>query len=282
MAILSIQSHVALGHVGNRAAVFALERLGFEVWPIDTVQLSHHPGHGRSAGRTADAADVKTLLDGLARLGAFARCQAVLSGYLGSLANARAVLDTVRQVKAANPAALYVCDPVIGDRAEGRYVAEDLVGFFRDAAVPAADWMCPNAFELACLTGEATDTMAAVLEAADFLLARGPRAVIVTSLVGADIGSDRIGTLAATGAGAWLVTTPRLALAAKGAGDLLAALLVGRYLKDGDLVRALERAVAGVYGVAVSTGGKALDLALVAAQEKLLESGHRFEATRLR
>lgn len=282
MAILSIQSHVALGHVGNRAAVFALERLGFEVWPINTVHLSHHPGHGRFAGHPADAAEVKTLFDGLDRLGVFARCQAVLSGYLGSLAVARVALDAVHHVKAANPAALYVCDPVIGDRAEGRYVAEDLVGFFRDAAVPAADWLCPNAFELACLTGQATDTLAAVLEAADSLLGRGPRAVIVTSLLGADIGADRIGTLAVTGAGAWLVTTPRLALAAKGAGDLLAALLVGRYLKDGNLTRALELAVAGVYAVAVSTGGTALDLALVAAPENPLDTGHCFEATRLR
>jgi pyridoxine kinase len=282
MAILSIQSHVALGHVGNRAAVFALERLGFEVWPINTVHLSHHPGHGQFVGRVADVADVSALLDGLARLGAFARCQAVLSGYLGSLAIARVALDVVRQVKAANPAALYVCDPVIGDRAEGRYVAEDLVEFFRDSAVPVADWMCPNAFELACLTGQATDTVAAVLEAADSLLGRGPRAVIVTSLIGADIGTDHIGTLAVTGAGAWLMTTPRLALAAKGSGDLLAALLVGRYLKDGDLPRALESAVAGVYAIVASTDEQALDLALVAAQEKLLDSGHRFEATRLR
>lgn len=282
MAILSIQSHVAFGHVGNRAAVFALERLGFEVWPIDTARLSNHPGHGRFAGQAADAADVKTLLDGLAQLGAFVRCQVVLSGYLGSRACARVVLDAVRQVKAVNPSALYICDPVIGDRAEGRYVAVELIEFFRDAAVPAADWVCPNAFELACLTGQATDTVVAVLDAADSLLATGPKTVVVTSLTGADMGSNQIGTLAVTRAEAWLVTTPRLTLAAKGAGDLFAALLVGRYLMGGELVGALEQAVASVYEIAASTDRKVLDLALVAAQAKLVGASHRFEATRVR
>jgi pyridoxine kinase len=278
MAVLSIQSHVALGHVGNGAAAFALQRLGIEAWAVPTAHLSNHPGHGHHRGRIADAADVRALLDGLAALGVYARCQAVLSGYLGSVEVGLAALDAVRAVKAANPSALYLCDPVLGDDAEGRYVAEGLAEFFRERAMPMADIVCPNAFELGLLTGQPGDATAWAAEAARMLLARGPRMVVVTSLVGA----DGVGTLAVTADDAWLVTTPRLDRVAKGAGDLLAAVLLGWLLRGLEMEAALARSVAAVFGVLAVTDRLARDLNLVEGQESIVNSMIRFKPTRVR
>ena len=182
MNLLSIQSHVAYGHVGNSAAVFALQRLGVEVWPIHTVELSNHPGYGDYRGRTADAAAIRELVDGIAARGALARCDGVLSGYVGAAAIGAEILTAVAQVKAANPAARYCCDPVIGDSDRGLYVRPEVAEFLRARAVAAADVVTPNAFELDFLTGRASATLGQALLAIDALRARGPHVVLVTSL----------------------------------------------------------------------------------------------------
>src|SRR5262245_51513421 len=102
MNLLSIQSHVVYGHVGNSAAVFALQRLGIEVWPIQTVQFSNHTGYGAWRGRAFDAALIRELTQGVAERGVLAQCDGVLSGYLGSAEIGGAVLDAVAQVRRAN------------------------------------------------------------------------------------------------------------------------------------------------------------------------------------
>ena len=84
MNILSLQSHVAYGHVGNSAAVFALQRLGIEVWPVHTVQFSNHPGYGGFRGRAFDAGLIGDVVQGIEERGALAACDGVLSGYVGS------------------------------------------------------------------------------------------------------------------------------------------------------------------------------------------------------
>src|SRR4051794_5780036 len=192
MNLLSIQSHVVHGHVGNAAAVFALQRLGVEVWPIDTVRFSNHPGHGAWTGRVSDAAMIRELVGGIAARGAFAACDGVISGYVGTRAIGEAMLAAVAKVKSANPAARYCCDPVIGDVGRGVYVAAGVPEFLRDEAVPAADVVTPNQFELDHLSGRVSTTIGEAIAAIDALHARGPRAVLVTSLHTAETPPDAV------------------------------------------------------------------------------------------
>src|SRR5256885_6628078 len=158
MNILSIQSHVAFGHGGNAAATFPLQRIGIEVWPSHTVQFSNHSGYGAWAGRVFEARLITELVDGIAQRGVLGQCDGVLSGYMGSAETGAAILDAVARVKAANPRASYCCDPVIGDVGRGVFVRPGVPEFMRDHAVPAADIVTPNQFELDHLTGRISAT----------------------------------------------------------------------------------------------------------------------------
>ena len=280
MAILSIQSAVAYGHVGNSAAVFPLQRQGHEVWPIDTVQLSNHTGYGRWGGRGWDAATIAEVIAGIGERGAFADCEAVLSGYLGEVALGDAVLDAVAMAKAARADALYCCDPVIGDDHSGVFVRPGIAEFFRDRAIPAADIVTPNRFELALLTGHPVATMAEALDAAAALRARGPRLVLATSLAGG--AADEIAMLAAGNDAAWAVATPRLPLLANGAGDLTAALFLGYFLRSRDAAAALAATAAAVFAVIEATlAAGAPELQIVAAQEAFAAPPARFAPQRV-
>ena len=282
MAILSIQSAVAYGSVGNAAAVFPLQRLGFEVWRVDTVLFSNHTGYGAWRGTVLDPKLVDDVLRGIEERGVSARCEAVLSGYLGSMELGAVVLDAVKRVKRANPRALYCCDPVLGDADRGFFVRPELADFFRAEAVPLADILTPNRFELETLTGRRVDTLAAARAACDALLARGPRAILVTSLDVAEISADTAALLAATREGGWLVRTPRLPIVANGAGDLTAALFLAYFLKVGAADAALGETAAGVHAVIAETvrSGDA-ELAIVAAQDALVSPPTRYPVERV-
>ncbi|HUH84815.1 MAG TPA: pyridoxal kinase PdxY [Stellaceae bacterium] len=279
MAILSIQSAVAYGHVGNSVAVFPLQRLGFEVWPVDTVQFSNHTGYGAWRGRAWDADAIAAVIAGIGERGGFARCEAVLTGYLGERALGEAVLDAVAQAKAAQPGALYCCDPVIGDDHGGSFVRPGIAEFFRAAALAAADIVTPNRFELAFLSGRDVASVDDAVAAAAALRARGPRLVLATSL---PAGADEIAMLAAGDNGASLVTTPRLPLLANGAGDLTAALFLGYFLRGRDPARALGETAAAVHAVIEATlqAGEA-ELQIVAAQEVFPSPPPRFAVARI-
>ncbi len=282
MAVLSLQSSVAYGHVGNAAAAFCLRRVGCPVWPIDTVAFSNHPGYGTTGGRVRPADEVAAIVDGLDRLGVLAQCRAVLSGYLGSAGNGRVVVDAVARVKARNPGALYCCDPVMGDRTPGLYVPNDVVACLQEAALPAADILVPNHFELEILAGRRLPTVADVRAAATSLIDRGPGLVVVTSLVTADLPGDRIATAAITKAGAFRVTTPRLALRAHGTGDAFAALFLARVLTGDAPADALAAAVSAVYAVIEATvAADASELCLIAAQDRLVAPTTVFTPERL-
>jgi pyridoxine kinase len=272
MTILSFQSRVTFGCVGNAAAQFCLQRLGREVWPVDTVWFSNHPGHGRFTGRVRGADEIGDIIDGLDDLGVLPRTQAVLSGYLGTAALGGVLLATVARVRARAPAALFCCDPVMGDRESGVYVEPGLVAFFRDCAVAAADILTPNLFELELLAGRRLPGLAAVTEAARGLMAAGPRLVLVSSIDMAGIGPGCIATLAvARDGGGWLVHTPRLPVAAKGAGDILAAVFLARLLDQAPPADALAHAVAATYAVIAATPQDSRELSLIAAQASLAD-----------
>jgi pyridoxine kinase len=283
MNVLSIQSAVTFGHVGNSAATFALQRLGHDCWPVATVQLAHHPAHGAWRGRVTPAGELSSTVEALAARGVLARADAVLSGYLADAEQGPAIEDAVAQVRRANPAALWALDPVIGDH--GRiYVAPGIVEWLRDAALPRADLVTPNAFEAGVLTGRSVTEGSQALAAARDLQRRGAATVLVTGVTGA---SDRIEMILAAGEGAWRVETPRIDYPAHGAGDLLAALFLARVLEGQQPPEALALAASAVHGVIARSAAVpcappfGLDLRLVAGQDEIAAPRRRFAAARL-
>jgi pyridoxine kinase len=266
--VLSIQSWVACGNVGNTAALFPLQRLGCETWSLNTVAFSNHTGYGKWRGAAVPAAEIATLFEGIAELGVLSRCDAVLSGYLGGTDAGAVLLDIVARIKDANPRALFACDPVMGDFGPGWYVPVGVPEFYRDRGLATADILTPNRFELEWLTGRSIDTLAKAVAAVAELRERGPRIVLVTSL---DLTAERITAVAAGPDGAWAVETPRLPIEATGCGDAVAALFLGWLLRGKPLPEALSKAIAAIYGVVEATmrGGSG-ELALVAAQDELI------------
>ncbi len=285
MGILSIQSHVAYGHVGNSAAVFALQRLGIEVWPVMTVQLSNHTGYPSWRGRTFEADHIAEVVAGLDEMGLLADCEAVLSGYLGSAAIGEAVLGAVAQVRRANVGAVHLCDPVMGDRGRGLFVPEEVAAFVTEQAVPRAQIVTPNLFELERLTGRQLEDPEGALEAARTVLDLGPEIVLVTSVRFPERQEDEVALLAIARDAAWRVVTPWLELGASvnGAGDVLAALFLGLYLKavpgPARVPDALTGAAAAIFALIEATReAGARELALIGAQDALVNPEHRFPA----
>jgi pyridoxine kinase len=266
--VLSVQSWVACGNVGNGAALFPLQRLGIETWSLNTVAFSNHTGYGKWRGAAVPASEIASLFEGIAELGILPRCDAVLSGYLGDPEIGPVLLDIVGRVKAANPRALYCCDPVMGDIGPGWYVSASVPEWYREQALAVADIATPNRFELEWLTGSRIGTLAEAAVAAAALRRKGPRIVLVTSLEPA---ADRVAVLAAEPEGAWVVETPRLAIEATGCGDAVAALFLAWLLKGKPVPEALALTVAAIWGVVeatVAAGGG--ELALIAAQDELV------------
>ena len=283
--ILSIQSWVSYGHVGNAAAVFPLQRLGFEVWAINTVQFSNHTGYGEWTGQVFAPEAVAALIDGIEARGALPECGAVLSGYMGSGGTVGAVVDAVKRVREANGNALYCCDPVMGDSGRGVFVRPELPELIASQAVPQADIVTPNQFELELLTGQSVQTLSEALAAAhslrETLRSGGPRVVIVTSLVRVDAPQGSIETLAVTGEGAWLCRTPLLALdpPRNGTGDAIAALFFGQYLKTGSVPQALSLSMSALYAVLeITHAAGTREIQLIAAQDQYAQPERVFES----
>jgi pyridoxine kinase len=280
--ILSIQSSVAYGHVGNSAAVFPLQRLGFSVWPVNTVHFSNHTGYGDWRGPVLPADDVADVIRGIEERGVLPECDAVLSGYVGDASLGRVVLDAVAKVKAANPRAVYCCDPVMGDEGRGFFVRPGIPELMRDEAVPAADVITPNRFELEFLAGRAVATPEDALAAADGAHALGPGLVLVTSLVRGGA-PETIEMLAASAEGAWLVETPLLPLSVNGAGDVTSALFLAHLLRGVHPEEALSMTASSVYAILEETHrARVREIRLVAAQDAMADPPYRFPARRLR
>lgn len=283
--ILSIQSWVAYGHVGNAAAIFPLQRLGAEVWGVNTVQFSNHTGYGAWTGQVFTGAAISAVMEGIAARGALAGCDAILSGYMGDQEIGQVILDAVGRVRAANPGALYCCDPVIGDDGGGVYVRPGIAELMRERALPIADIATPNRFELEQLTGCACGTLAEARQGAARLAARlradGPRVVLVTSLRTAETPPGSIDMLATEAGRFHLLRTPELAISVNGAGDVLAALFLFHRIATGSTAAALERAGSALWGVLRRTAAfGSRELCLVAAQDELVSPATRFCATR--
>lgn len=277
--ILSIQSSVAYGHVGNSAATFPLMRMGVEVWPVLTVHFSNTTAYETFRGPVLSADDVRSVLQGIMEREVLDQADAVLSGFLGDASIGEVTLEAVSAVKAANPAAIYCCDPVMGDVGRGFFVRPGIPEYLRDEVVPHADIITPNLFELNFLTDSDITTTDELLAACDAVRARGPQIVLVTSAVLPDDDENTVGMVLSTPQGAWRVDTPRLDRTFGGSGDLTAATFLAQWLRQSDPQAALADTAAVVHAVLKTTtdSGKR-ELQLVAAQDELVNPSERFEA----
>jgi pyridoxine kinase len=286
--ILSIQSWVSYGHVGNAAAIFPLQRLGFEVWAIHTVQFSNHTGYGAWKGMILPPEHIAEIVQGMSERGALATCDAVLSGYMGSPQTAEAILSAVGKVREVNPNALYCCDPVMGDMDRGVFVRPEIPDVMKNQVTTVADVVTPNQFELELLTGKTVKTLQDALGAASLLRQHirqdGPKIVVVTSLIRDDAPANTIETLAVSDEGAFLVNTPMIPLEPprNGTGDLIAALFFGNYLKTNDVAKSLEHSVSALYGLLELTHQRnTREIQLVAAQDEYVQPSRLFSAQKL-
>jgi pyridoxine kinase len=278
MNILSIQSHVAYGHAGNASAVFVMQRLGVEVWPIHTVQFSNHTGYGAWKGRVFDGASIDELMVGIGERGVLPQCDGVLSGYMGSAEIGHAILSAGRKVREANPQALVCCDPVIGDVGRGIFVRPGIPEFMKAHAVPAADIITPNHFELDYLAGGTSESIETVKQAIGTVHLLGPKVIVVTSVQTRETPADAIDLVVGEAGRFWRVRTPKLNVSVNGAGDAIAALFFVHYLRSHSAGTALAEAAASIYGVLKRTqDAGSREILTIAAQEELVSPTVRFE-----
>ena len=287
--ILSIQSAVAYGHVGNSAAVFPLQRIGHEVWPVYTVNFSNHTGYGAWEGPMIPAEQVRKIIQGIEDRGALARVDTVLSGYQGGDDIADVIVDTVARVKELNPNALYACDPVMGNAKSGCFVSDNIPPLLRDKVVPVADIITPNQFELGYLTGKEATDLDSTLDAVEAAREMGPDTVLVTSVTRPDQPEDTIEMLVVDSHGRWLVQTPRLAFKRNGSGDVACALFTGHYIEaiggaDASTAAkdALAKTASSVFDLIENThNAGAPELLLVESQEAYANPRMQFEVTEI-
>ena len=283
--VLSIQSHVVYGHAGNSAAVFPMRRAGVEVWPLNAVQFSNHTQYPEGwKGLVFPPEHITAIGEGLEAIGVLPRCDAVLTGYIGSAEQGGVILDLIAKVKAANPGAIFFCDPVMGHPVKGCKVAPGVAEFHRDHSVLAADMISPNVLELGKLVDREIETVQGCLEAARELLAKGPRLVLVKHLSYAAGDRNAFEMLLATPDEAWHISRPLVEFEREpvGVGDLTSGLLLASLLKGLRVHEALEFTAAAVYEVILATKkAKAFELQLVAAQDLIARPEHQFVAMKL-
>ncbi|PDT73569.1 pyridoxal kinase PdxY [Bradyrhizobium sp. C9] len=279
MTVISIQSQVAWGHVGNSAATFPIQLHGIDVVAVPTTLLSNRPGYPTIRGRVLDVQLVADLLRGVEERGAVESARMILSGYLGSADIAMEVADFVARAKAENPALLYCCDPVLGDRDRGMFVRSDIPPLVRDQLCPLADIITPNHFEFEFLCGTRVTTTDAVIAQARALMARGPAIIVITSAELDGTPHSEIETLAIERAGAWRVRTPRVPISPSGTGDLFAALFVAARVRGLATPEALSQAASGIHGVLVRTAERGTEeMRIVESAELMLDPKPRFAA----
>jgi pyridoxine kinase len=279
--ILSMQSHVAFGYVGNRAAVFPLQRLGHEVTVINTVQFSNHTGYGSWTGDIMSLEHINKIFEGLEQRGALKDLNAVLTGYLGDAALGEILIKWLNLIKQHNPNVIYCCDPVMGDVGRGVFVKSGVPEFFKNQALSHAHILTPNQFELELLTGVQINNLEDAQKACRLLHEQGTEIVLVTSLTRADADPNTIEMLVHTTSEAYLIATPRLLMPMpiNGSGDATTALFLGRYLETRDLKKSLELTAASIFEIFKATlDAKRRELALISAQAQLVEPEINFTA----
>jgi pyridoxine kinase len=288
MTVISIQSQVAYGHVGNSAAIFPMQMHGIDVVAVPTTLLSNRPGYPTIRGQVLDAKLVADLLIGIEERGVVDDARMILSGYLGSTEIADVVASFVERARARNPALLYACDPVLGDRDRGLFVQAGIPKLVRERLCRMADIITPNHFEFESLCGREAGTIQQAIGEAQALMKRGPSTIVVTSAELKDTPAGKIETLAIERSRgtfkketlrAWRVCTPRLPISPNGTGDLFAALYVAACVRGADTPQALAHAASAIFAVLERTAARGTtEMRIVASAEQLVHPKRRFEA----
>lgn len=240
MTVLSIQSSVIFGYVGNNIARPVLQTLGYDVWCVDTVNFSNHPGYGSFTGSVKEAHKIQDEINGLANLDILGECDAILSGYLGEVETAKTVSRTIELIKEQNETAIYLLDPVIGD--DGQiYVKNGLIEAFKNELLPKADVILPNQSELGWLSGLKINDVSSLKTASKYLIKCGAKTVVVTGIPEIETLTNYVVTSDAF----WAISTPKLNRKFSGTGDLFSSLFTGAFLQTKDLYNALNFATEG-------------------------------------
>jgi pyridoxine kinase len=261
MNVLSIQSQVVYGHVGNSAAAFVLQRQGHAVWQVPTVLFSNHLGKPTFRGRDVPAEQARDLIQGLKELGYLDDVDMLLTGYLGTPATARLAAELAGIIRAQRPQAIFACDPVMGDD-DALYVKPDLADAITTDLVSLADVLLPNIFELARLTGCTIKDGGGALEAAQALKQSSGVKVLVATGIPADR-PDRIAALALADGKVHLAEAPRRKLRVSGTGDTFTALFTGYYVCDRDAEGALQFAMRAMDVICAATEAADADELLI-------------------
>jgi pyridoxine kinase len=237
-SILSIQSHVTYGYVGNKAAVYPLQAMGFDVWPINTVQFSNHTGYGKWQGEIFSKQHILNLVDGIFDIGQAHKCAAILTGYMGSREICEAVKEIVAKFKAINHNFLYLCDPVIGNNS--CYVKPEVLDFFKNEL--SADMITPNQYEAETLSNIAVKTVEDLPKVAAYFHNLGVKIVIITGIKFAN--DPNLNIFASDGLTQYITSTSEYhaKMPINGTGDLFSSTFLGIYLKNHDLALALQYA----------------------------------------
>ena len=284
MAVLSIQSHVVYGYAGNTAAVFPMQRLGHEVWAVNTVEFSNHTGYGSWTGKVLGADLITELLTGLEERGALVSCEAILSGYLGDGQTGGAVIDAVKRTRRHSPKAIYCCDPVMGDTGRGFYVKKDIPDIIRNQLIPLADIVCPNQFELEALTNIKITDFNDAVKAIKTLHDAGPSIILLTSFREKD---SELGMIASGGKNIYKISTPELPLGngVAGTGDMTTAVFLSHYLETKDIAKTLELCTSSVFGILETSyrfySGKNMELRIIDAQQEFISPSYSFKAEKI-
>lgn len=246
--VLSIQSHVVCGYVGNKSASFPLQVLGFELDAINSVQFSNHTGYQHVKGQVLKSSELEELMSGL-RLNNVHQYSHLLTGYVGDSSFLHTVVDVAKELKQVNPNLIYVCDPVLGDNGE-LYVPKDLVPIYRNEVIPIADIITPNQFEAELITGITITDEESALKAMEALHSLGPKTVVLSST---EFNNDTlIGYASSKKKGNNLVRIdiPRLPGSFTGTGDLFSACFLAWHTKTNeDLKMTMEKSVATLQAV---------------------------------
>lgn len=297
--VLSIQSHVISGYVGNKAAVFPLQVLGLEVHSINSVEFSNHTGYGNWKGNVLNSSELKDLMTGLEnnKLDEFSH---ILTGYVGSSSFLEQLSISIQQLKCKNPNTVYLCDPVMGDNGH-LYVPKELLYIYRDKLIPLADIVTPNQFEAELLTETKIQNDADAIESMKMLHNMGAKTVVISSSV---LGSteDCFSAFGSTRDGndgpleVWKIDIPRIPHLFTGTGDLFAALLLAwMHRSKGNLSTSMEKSIGTLQEVLRRTaryaedqvaqgkpyGVKILELRLIQSKEDIENPPTSIKAVRL-
>jgi pyridoxine kinase len=288
--VLSIQSHVVHGYVGNKAAVFPLQLLGFDVDFINSVHFSSHTGYKHFPhGEVMNGNQLRTILKGLEDNGLLEDIGYMLTGYIGSISFLEAVLDVLKTVKTHNPNLRFVCDPVMGDNGKF-YVPQELAKVYQDVVIPQADVVTPNQFEAEQLTGIKVNSMLTAKRACEALHAMGPSIVFITSAIMEDqdggasknisiFASKRISSSKSetnnktdTVYEMWRIECPLIPGNFTGTGDVTASLLLGHLAKTSDDLPVVMEKVINTMYVLIDRTHKAKGLTVQSTKLKLIQS----------